>query len=236
MQFRSAALSDIGLLRKDNQDRFLCDDSLALYGVADGIGGLPCGDIAAEETIQAILHCIAESGKREPDLLRCIKSANERVLAASRIDSPVYGMGSTLCFGLLSKDTMNIAHVGDSRCYLFRGGALRCLTTDHNVENELDRLRMRGESILLTERNRGALTRCIGQPEVPEADLIEQKLEPGDRLLFCTDGLYRMLSDEDLASELKNKGDPGETLDRLVPKARSLGGFDNITGVLLDAG
>ncbi len=235
MHHRAAALSDIGLHRRENEDRYLCDNHRGLFGVADGIGGLPHGALAAETAIEAVGRLVAHTAAQRvnQNLELIISSANNEVLQLGRQMSPLFGIGTTLTFGLLAGDSLRLAHVGDSRCYLLSKDRLTRLTTDHNVENEHRHRRERGETVDESIRNRAALTRCIGQWTTPIADLSVHALEPGDRCLFCTDGLTRAVEDAELAEALSGTGEPERILRDLVQLANRRGGFDNATAVLL---
>lgn len=235
MQLQSAAQTDIGLVRSENEDRFLRADDLRLYAVADGIGGLPGGGEAAETAIASLRHSAGEavSHGREIDLVACLEAANGAVLdLASRL-APDTGLGTTLCVALVRDDQLHIANVGDSRCYLFRDGKLQLLTTDDTVENEVLKRRACGERVELEERYRNALTRCIGQPMPLDATVQTHELRPGDRFLVCSDGICRLISDSTIAARLEAGEAPEPTLTALISAALARGGSDNATGVLV---
>jgi protein phosphatase len=233
MTLRSAAQTDIGLFRKRNEDRFLCDEALGLFGVADGIGGLPGGAEAAEGAVEAVRRCIASRSASMPDLQACVTAANRSVIEKGLALNQIQGIGTTLSFGVLRNETLHVAHIGDSRCYLLREGNLLQLSSDHNVETEAKAGITQGKFVHLTERNRGALTRCIGQFVTPEPDIILQPLLPGDLFLFCTDGLYRSIKDKEFVDVLYKTGDLNATFRELIALANARGGYDNSTGVLL---
>jgi protein phosphatase len=143
------------------------------------------------------------------------------------------GIGTTLTIGCIVGATLRIAHVGDSRCYGVRNGEFRRLTEDHSVENEARLRRARGEVVYYHEANRNALTRCIGQPTVVDVDVVSRPLAAGDRYLFCTDGVTRMMPDSELGSLVSRPENPDEALREIVGLAVRRGGPDNATGVLL---
>lgn len=229
---RAAALTDIGRVRQENEDRFLLDERAMLFGVADGVGGLPGGAEAAQLTVDDLsgaLHALAPG--REPDLVRIVQRTNEIVAALGRKISPAMGIGTTLTLGCLRQNTFKLAHVGDSRAYVAHATGFLRLTEDHSVENEARLRRARGEVIYYHEANRNALTRCIGQPTPPEVDLISRELAVGERYLFCTDGVTRMMPDSELGDLLAKYDDPNEALREIVGLAVRRGGPDNATGV-----
>lgn len=229
---RAAALTDIGRVRRENEDRFLLDEEAMVFGVADGVGGLPGGGEAAELAVSeviSVLHRVAPDGS--PDLNAAVQKANQMVSALGQQISPAMGIGTTLTFGCVRGSQLTIAHVGDSRCYGTRGREFERLTEDHSVENEARLRRVRGEVVYYHEANRNALTRCIGQPTPPEVDLIQRTIKSGDRYLFCTDGVTRMLPDAEIGTMMMKFDDPEALLKELVSLAVRRGGPDNATGV-----
>jgi serine/threonine protein phosphatase PrpC len=230
MKYRSAAITDIGKTRIENEDRFLCDDALGLFGVADGIGGLPGGAEAAECTVQEIARGIRDNAA---DLVKLTQSASLGVQKLGQQLNPPYGIGSTLTFGLFKNGQLQLAHVGDSRAYVLQKGDFLLLTEDHTVENEARRMRARGEIIEVSAENRNALTRCIGQPGTPEVDFQEFIVTTGDRYLFTTDGICRMIVDQEIAEIISSPESPAEILRLILDLALKRGGHDNLTAVLI---
>lgn len=229
---RAAALTDIGRIRRENEDRYLLDEESLLFGVADGVGGLPGGGEAAQlaiEEISGLLHGTPIDSL--PDLTGAVQKANQSVANLGQQISPSMGIGTTLTIGCIRGNKLTIAHVGDSRCYGLRGREFARLTEDHSVENEARLRRERGEVVYYHEANRNALTRCIGQPTPPEVDLIVREIAPGDRYLFCTDGVTRMMPDAEISSLLTRFDDPKAVLKEIVGLAVRRGGPDNATGV-----
>jgi serine/threonine protein phosphatase PrpC len=234
LSLRAAALTDIGRVRRKNEDRFLLDPEAMLFGVADGVGGLPGGADAAQQTVDDISGAIhALPAGVQPNLTAIVHHANENVGLLGQKISPSMGIGTTLTFGYARDGVMQLAHVGDSRCYAWHQGEFRQITEDHSVENEARLRRAKGEVVYYHEANRNALTRCIGQPTPPEVDLISQPLAEGDRLLFCTDGLTRMVPDSELGTMIAKPGPLEEVLRDLVSLAVRRGGPDNVTAVLV---
>jgi protein phosphatase len=234
LSLRAAALTDIGRVRRENEDRFLLDEKNALFGVADGVGGLPGGAEAAQLAVEEIARAVRRvSPAEDPDLVGIVQRTNEVVAALGRNLSPAMGIGSTLTMGCIRRGTFTIAHVGDSRCYMARGREFVRVTEDHSVENEARLRRARGEVVFYHEANRNALTRCIGQPTPPEVDIIARPLAAGDRFLFCTDGVTRMLPDAELATITLRDDKPDELVREIVELAVRRGGPDNATCVMV---
>jgi len=231
---RAAALSDIGRVRRENEDRCICDEATGLFGVADGVGGLPGGAEAAEVAIREVADAFRAAPRgQDVNLAQIVQRANRAVSDLGLQLSPSLGIGTTLTFGYLREGAMKLAHVGDSRCYVARGRDLIRLTEDHSVENEARLRRARGEVVSFHEANRHALTRCIGQPARVDVDLISRPLIAGDRYLFCSDGVTRMVPDSDLALLLARPDQPAEAAADIVAMALGRGGLDNATVVIV---
>jgi serine/threonine protein phosphatase PrpC len=234
MPIRSAAITHIGKVRRQNEDRFLHSDELGLYGIADGIGGLPGGAEAAACTVARIEQAIrALDPATNPDLSQITINANQSVAELGQRISPHFGIGSTLTYGLLRDGKLQLAHVGDSRCYLLRDGQLNCLTLDHSVENDARARQAKGEVVWYNEQQRAALTRCIGQNLPLSVDTSLHPLEPGDRLFFTTDGITRLIREEELTELLSTDAKPNLILQSIVELANIRGGVDNSTAVLV---
>ncbi|MBL9201340.1 MAG: serine/threonine-protein phosphatase [Opitutaceae bacterium] len=234
LSLRAAALSDIGRVRRENEDRCILDDSARVFGVADGVGGLPGGGEAAQLAAEALVEALkANPAGAEPDLTEAVHRVNDSVIRLGRKMSPTMGIGTTLTFGCVWRDALKIAHVGDSRAYGLRHGQMARLTEDHSVENEARLRRARGEVVYYHEANRNALTRCVGQPTPPEVDIVARVLAAGDRYLFCTDGITRMVSDDELGAMLGLPDNPRDAITEIVNLAVRRGGPDNASGVVV---
>lgn len=234
MRIRTAAQTDIGKIREENEDRFLRDDELRLYAVADGIGGLAGGAEAAEEAVgqlSTLTRVLPADG--DWDFSALIRTINQHVVSRGRAIDELCGIGTTLIVVRLSRQHLQVAHVGDSSCFLHRDGALEKLTLDHTVENEMRARHGRGAADHLSARTRNALTRCVGQPKPPEVDILTRPLKAGDRILLCSDGVTRFIQEPELAVILGQAAGPTEAVEALIVLASERGGFDNATGVLI---
>ncbi|MFZ1056123.1 MAG: PP2C family serine/threonine-protein phosphatase [Opitutaceae bacterium] len=230
---RAACFSDIGKVRKENEDRMIFDESAMLFGVADGVGGLPGGGEAAQEAADVVSRAVrALAPEGDIDMRAIVVRANESVVSLGMRISPGLGIGSTLTVGCVRRSRLKLAHVGDSRAFSLRNGHFTCLTEDHSVENEAKRRRARGEVVYYSESQRGALTRCIGQVLAPEVDLSDLPLSAGDRFAFCTDGITRMLSEKELKETVGSSNQPSAIARALVNQAVERGGPDNATAVV----
>ena len=234
MKLRSFALTDVGRVRPENEDSFVCNEALKLYGVADGIGGLPSGAQASQlaiATLEKIFNHHPATARMDYNLV--LTDINHQVFSLGRIISPQFGIGSTLTFAHLTGVKLHIAHVGDSAAFRLRSKVLEQLTHDHTVENELKERAARGEPMAMLMENRNALTRCIGQPPPIEGDLTVHTVLPHDRYLIATDGITRFVTPAEIAEVMEQAAEPGEAVKKLIDQANDRGGLDNSTGVAL---
>jgi len=237
--------SDIGLVRAMNQDAFVAMDHLGFWAVADGMGGHAGGEIAAQAAI-ATAEARAElsanplhKGECTPqDFLRDVMSqAHSAVLERARLDPRLARMGTTLVALLITAGptpTAHLAHVGDSRGYLFRDGRLTPSTRDHTlIETYLTR-GVLTPAMAKTHPDRHVLTKAIGISHSAKPDLIAVPLQVSDILLLCSDGLTKMLEDGDIAAIMENaQGDPVLICDRLIETSLARGGEDNVTVIVI---
>jgi protein phosphatase len=231
---RAAGITDTGRRRLRNEDAFICEPPL--FAVADGMGGARAGEVAAGLTAAALEEAHPETRGIE-GITALIVEANRRIWERSLMDPETTGMGSVVTAALLDSagGTVAIGHVGDSRAYRIRGGAIEQLTTDHSLVAELV------ESGVLTpeeaERHpqRSAITRALGTEPTVDVDAFTVDAQPGDVFLLCSDGLSTMVADDEVASLLEQaEGDLAQAAEALVAAANSHGGEDNITVVLFD--
>jgi len=229
---RAARSTDIGKIRKENEDRILFNEAARLFGVADGVGGLPGGAEAAQTAVDYVDAAVrALAPDADLDLKAIVTAANDAVVSLGLRLSPGLGIGSTLTLGCIRGSRLKLAHVGDSRAFSLRNGELVRLTEDHSVENEARRRRARGEVVYYSESQRGALTRCIGQALPPEVDLLDLPLAADDRYLFCTDGVTRLVTERELREIGGADATPSAIADGLVELAIKRGGPDNASAV-----
>jgi len=244
-------LTDVGKKRKHNEDALAFDKEDGLFVVADGMGGHAAGEVAAKITVETIGEFIAATRQKEEAtwpfkynhelnfnsnrLAVAIEKANERVMAAVAAQPWLKGMGTTVVAGLLNEKILSLAHVGDSRAYLYRQGELTLLTDDHSWVQEQVSAGILTEEEAKTHPLKNVVTRALGGGPSVSPDLREMEFTPGDAFLFCSDGLTTMLSDEeirDTVSAARDK-DPRELCEALIEHANEKGGVDNITVVLV---
>lgn len=232
---RAAARSDVGRVRERNEDAYFAGG--AVFAVADGLGGHRAGEVAS----QAALESLDELSRKSPaiavrELAASVRTGNRTVYERAQADPELRGMGTTMTALAIHDGTARLAHVGDSRCYLLRGGTIRQLTDDHTVV-----ARLVAEGRLTPEQaevhpQRSLLLRALGAEEAVEVDEHQVPLAAGDRLLLCSDGLYAVLSDEEIKEMAAQDDDLDAICRRLVDEANARGGPDNITVVLVEIG
>ena len=234
--WRHAEATDTGLVRQSNQDAVYVDDSLAI--VADGMGGHAAGEVASEMTMEIMCSGFVDHRTVE-GLYNAINAANISVLNDARENPNHFGMGTTvIALGLTVDDegvtSPTLCHVGDSRAYQLRDGALRQLTEDHSVAEEWVRMgRLTPEEAAVHPR-RHQLTRGIGVEETIAVDVISVHALSGDRLLLCSDGLSNELDNDTLARLSSAPFTLEESVLQLIEAAKEAGGRDNITAVLVE--
>jgi serine/threonine protein phosphatase PrpC len=238
MRLVFAAATDVGRMRKNNEDSYLSSQPVA--AVADGMGGHSAGEVASAIAIEEL----AALGSRGPwenetaatdDLKQAILRANRRIRETAAGDRKLNGMGTTLVALLEDGDMVHVANVGDSRGYLLRQGELSQVTVDHSLVQELvDDGRLSPED---AERHpqRSVITRALGIDREVEFDLFTYKLQVGDRLLLCSDGLSDVVEPAQIRNVLLRVRNSHQAARKLVTVANEQGGPDNITVIVVDA-
>jgi protein phosphatase len=233
----STQRTDTGRQRRGNEDSSFA--RAPVFAVADGMGGAQAGEVASQIAVEAFEAGLPEDGSPEERLAEVVQRANRRIYELSRTQHEHAGMGTTLTAAYLDGGHVAIAHVGDSRAYLFRDGELTRLTQDHSLVEEL---RQRGK---LTEEEaaehpqRSIITRALGPEPDVQVDTLSQAVRGGDVLLLCSDGLTSMISERHMREILADAANLQAAADRLIDSANAAGGKDNITVVLFrveDAG
>jgi protein phosphatase len=237
-----AGLSDRGRVRRDNQDRWFADGKEQIFLVSDGMGGHPCGALAADRVTEMLPRQLQAVVADAVDLAAPLAVA--RVVATVRRLSRTIrqqgarrpdtaGMGATLVLAMIRADQVLVVHLGDSRAYLLRRHRLTRLTKDHTAAELLLESGVISAQQAARHPAGGQLTRYVGMSgkALPETRLAS--LHPGDRILLCSDGLTRMLSDEQLRVILAREPNPERACRRLIDRANESGGRDNITALIV---
>lgn len=230
--------TDIGRKREVNQDYvFVSDQPVGnipnLLIVADGMGGHNAGDYASKFVVQVLKKELAKSREDGPRamLKKAIASANHQLIAESKTDAKLEGMGTTLVAATVIEHTLYFANVGDSRLYLLND-EIRQLSKDHSLVQEMVRLGGLNAEEAKHHPYKNIITRAIGVKEDIEIDFFEYRLKKGDIILMCTDGLSNMVEDEEIFQIVRSSRDVVEAVEQLIERANSNGGKDNI-GVIV---
>lgn len=246
----SAVLSHPGLRREANEDTVCARPDIGLYIVADGMGGHAAGEVASKMASQVIETFINDTRNADINttwpfpydpslsldgnrLTAAFRLANRRLSTAMQGDEALRGMATTAAAVLVNKGKPIVAHVGDSRVYLWRAGSLTQITQDHSWVNEQVRAGVLTEADARHHPWRHVVTRALSGGDDPEIDLQELDLEAGDRILLCSDGLSGVVPPERLASIIGQKAPLDQTCRELIDAANEAGGPDNITVAML---
>ena len=230
-ELHTTGRTDIGQFRENNEDAIVATDRLAL--VADGMGGHPGGEIAAEVVVGVVPA--AFTGRSVDELAAAVRAANWSIRDRATTQPGLEGMGTTVCaVGLLSSGHLAIVNVGDSRAYLFRQGSLRHLTRDHSLTAELIERGELQENEAGQHPFYGILTRALGVGSEVEIDRHTLTAEDGDRILVCSDGLFNELTDEEIEAALASDEGAPDIVDTLVDGAIGKGGRDNVSVVIAE--
>ena len=231
-------LTDVGRRRKSNEDAVAIVPAGRGFRsgaiVADGVGGAAAGEVASRTTIDHVTASLGSGDGPLAERLRAaIADANAAVRAYAREKLEGAASGSTIVMALVGDGQVTIAHVGDSRAYLLRGGALTQLTADHSFVADQIRAGVLKSDEAETHPLRGRLTKAIGVADDIEADVRQETMRAGDVLLLCSDGLHAMASDADIAAAIGP--DASRSAKALIDLANKRGGKDNVSVALYRA-
>ena len=235
MKLKWGASTDVGMVRQQNEDSFLAEETL--FVVADGMGGHNAGEVASALAVTT-LKAGARLGIDDAEVFReLVQQANSAIYTASLDDSTQSGMGTTVTALSIvegEEPRVLVANVGDSRAYLWRSGALSRLSVDHSYVQELV-----NEGIITPEAarvhpRRNIVTRALGIDRSVMVDVFTHFVRTGDRIVLCSDGLVDEVADVEIARVLGQHTDPQETAEALVMVANTNGGRDNTTVIVVD--
>lgn len=239
--YRIGHVTDPGVVRAENQDSLFVPDSDdsdtaargVLVAVADGMGGHAGGALASRTAVESLAAFYTDKSVGLPaDLLvlNRIEKAHARIQDLQRERPNLKGMGTTLTAAVITGRTAVFLHVGDSRAYLFRGGALECQTQDHTLAAKWEKS---GTMRAPLARAKSTLTRALGVGQ-SGVDRSEVALLPGDRLLLCSDGLHGVAPEGRMVAIFTAGGSPWDQAKKLVALAKECGGPDNVTAVVVE--
>ncbi len=222
--------TDTGRQRRDNEDNAFV--RAPLFVVADGMGGAQAGEVASALAVEEFQQALPDEGSAEERLTNRIRAANRRIYDLSRTQHEHAGMGTTLTAAYLDDDHLAVAHVGDSRAYIFRDAELGRLTQDHSLVEELVRQGKLTEEQAAEHPQRSIITRALGIEADVEVDTWSYPVRAGDVILLCSDGLTSMIGEEQIVRILDHESSLARAADELIAAANDAGGRDNITVVL----
>lgn len=235
--------TDVGLMRRNNQDYCLCEklsDELAWAAVCDGMGGANGGNVASSEACSEISRILSEELKPDTEqsslcnlMEKAVASANSKVFEMSCADDDLSGMGTTVELVVVMGQTAHVVHAGDSRVYRISGDEITQVTKDHSLVQQLVELGQITQEEARFHPSKNYITRALGvEPEL-ETDYLTAPFEKGDLLLICTDGLSNYFSSDELLAAVRSFEKSEEIAAGLVEIAKDCGGSDNITVAVL---
>jgi len=231
---RFGSATDIGLVRTNNEDRYLV--ASPLFAVADGMGGHAAGEVASATAVETLKKAFTD--RTPTGLAAAARAANRAVWDEAQASPDLRGMGTTLValalVGEPGHEQLAVANVGDSRLYRLHQGEFVQLTSDHSLVGQLVASGALTPEEAEVHPRRNVLTRALGVDPDVDVDLVTVEVAEGDRYLLCSDGLPRELADDQMASVLRRLADPDEAARELVDRAREHGGNDNVTVVVID--
>lgn len=238
---KTFSMTDTGQRRDTNHDYMYTSETAVgnlpnLFLVADGMGGHAAGDYASRCTIEQTVESISASGLTEPVALmqEAVNRANLLLLSAAQNDPGKAGMGTTLVAATCMDHQLYAANVGDSRLYIINQETITQITRDHSLVEEMVRLGEMDEADAKFHPDKNIITRAVGVFEEVAADFFETRIEEGDIILLCSDGLTNEVSDADIKRIVLGQRDIVEKAEKLVETANRNGGHDNITVVLIE--
>ena len=240
MHFAVAAGSDVGRVRKGNEDSFFADanEYRGLFMVADGMGGHAAGEVASQMAVEVVSVDLEKLKDLESaDALQLValslRHANRAVFERSAAERDKMGMGSTASVLVLGDERFIVGHIGDSRIYLFRDGEMRQITHDHSVVQEQIDAGIITRDAAKNHKQSNVITRCIGMGWDVEPDITDGEVHQGDVFLLASDGLTGMVDDWRLSQLLGSRAAPERMVDAMISEANARGGVDNITAVVV---
>ncbi|MFH1612483.1 MAG: Stp1/IreP family PP2C-type Ser/Thr phosphatase [bacterium] len=231
--------TNVGKIRKLNEDNFLAIPSMNFFVVADGMGGHKCGEIASKiavNTLKEILLLYKKNAEKNEEkmLIEAIAIANNEIYEQSIKNEFAKGMGTTITSVLIKNDVIYFANVGDSRTYLIRNSSIQQKTDDHSWVYDQVKNNLLSKEEARVHKYRNIITRALGIEKNIKADIFKENLQEGDILLLCSDGLNTMLEDEKIKNIIiENSNNLKKCCQKLIDEANNKGGEDNITIIVV---
>lgn len=234
-------MTHIGRRRDMNQDYMYTSTTPVgslpnLFVVADGMGGHNAGEYASRFTVDKVVEVISQNGQQEPvaAMKEALTEANSQLLEEAGADPSKSGMGTTVVAATVIGDLLHVANIGDSRLYVIDHEAIRQITRDHSLVEEMVRLGEMDKAAAKVHPDKNIITRAIGVTRELAVDFFEVKLRPEDMILLCSDGLTNMVEDEEIKEIVLEQKNIVEKAEKLINTANENGGKDNITVVLIE--
>jgi serine/threonine protein phosphatase PrpC len=245
-----AAATDMGQVRKNNEDAFLAIPALGIFAVADGMGGHASGEVASQLALSSLKEAIEQAGEQKDSFLEedqtavlslpakllthGIRLANQEIYQSSQQNSQYKGMGTTLVVVYFSDSSAVVAHVGDSRLYRLRDKRIEQITEDHSLVWEEYKKGLISKEALSSSPQKNIVTRALGVHPTVDVDVQKLEIQAKDSLLLCSDGLSDLVQDEEILQSVhESAGNLAHTCRELVQLANLRGGKDNITILLI---
>ena len=238
----SSGKTDPGRVRSHNEDNYCIMAEEFVFVVADGMGGHNAGEVASQVAIETLQkYCSRNAirkirGKKEEIkhfLIKGFHHTNEVVMEMAHENTSRNGMGCTLVSCMIDDDSLHTCHVGDARCYISSMESLEQVTTDHSVIAAYEKKISAGNKIEQKKPPRQVITRAIGFPFPEDPEYHYRTINPGNRILLCSDGLWSMIDKQQIQKILNSAETPTQAGETLVRKANEAGGTDNITAVVI---
>ena len=234
-------MTHIGRRRDMNQDYMYTSTTPVgslpnLFVVADGMGGHNAGEYASRFTVDKMVEVISQNRQQEPvaAMKEALTEANSQLLEEAGADPSKSGMGTTIVAATVIGDLLHVANIGDSRLYVIDHEAIRQITRDHSLVEEMVRLGEMDKAAAKVHPDKNIITRAIGVTRELAVDFFEVELRPGDMILLCSDGLTNMVEDEEIKEIVLEQKNIVEKAEKLINTANENGGKDNITVVLIE--
>jgi protein phosphatase len=230
-------ITEIGLVRTNNEDNLLICPDLGLFVVADGMGGHLAGEVASQQALiyfeKQLRLALAHTNDIIDTLKQVVTAVNQHIYDMSCREEGLQGMGTTITGCLIQNGQAYVVHVGDSRAYLVRENNISQVTNDHSLVGELVKSGSITEELAQVHPRRNVLTQAIGVSLTVEVDVYSVLLQPEDRIILCSDGLTNHLTRSDILQNITGL-EPQQAVRKLTDAALSQGGSDNITVILIE--
>lgn len=233
-----SGLTDVGLVRKNNQDSIYLNSQHNLFVVADGMGGHKGGEVASKMAVDKIAEHFIQNNDSNMDpaenVEKAIHNANSAIFLKSQQDNNLTGMGTTVVGLYFNGQNVYIGNIGDSRAYLVQNNKMYQLSRDHSLVQEKLKIGLYNREQAAKDPNKNVLSRSCGINDKPEIDVFTYKVKKNDFFLICSDGLSGMVSDDNILQEVnkavpKDKDQMDKLVEKLIELAKANGGQDNIS-------